>query len=141
VSLTGTPIGFQIRESKKSKDYSHIKTVIVPVMQINYDDKYGTLATSWCGRSSARETASRVVAGAVAANGWQVCRSMPANEQRGDCWTYHKELDFHNRKKNVVRCADAAFGRKACEDKIMQVRTGYHRWSSLVDSKCTSLIR
>lgn len=60
---TGTPIGFQIvNENQKSKDYSHIKDTYRPSHADKvYDDKYGVRDYRGGGRSSARETASRVV--------------------------------------------------------------------------------
>ncbi len=65
---TGTPIGFIIENTnQKSKDYSHIKDVYRPShADYVYDKKYGHRDYRGGGRSSARETACRVVAGAVA---------------------------------------------------------------------------
>ena len=65
---TGTPIGFAIRNTnQKSKDYSHIKDSYRPShADYVYDRKYGFRDYRGGGRSSARETASRVVAGAIA---------------------------------------------------------------------------
>ncbi|MCL4149774.1 UNVERIFIED_CONTAM: hypothetical protein GTU68_012211 [Idotea baltica] len=65
---TGTPIGFVIHNTnQKSKDYSHIKDVYRPShADYTYDKKYGVRDYRGGGRSSARETASRVVAGAIA---------------------------------------------------------------------------
>ncbi len=65
---TGTPIGFAIHNTnQKSKDYSHIKDSYRPShADYVYDEKYGLRDYRGGGRSSARETASRVVAGAIA---------------------------------------------------------------------------
>ena len=65
---TGTPIGFVIENAnQKSKDYSHIKESYRPShADYVYDKKYGHRDYRGGGRSSARETASRVVAGAIA---------------------------------------------------------------------------
>jgi len=65
---TGTPIGFLIKnEDAKSKDYSHIKQVYRPShADFTYQAKYGIRDYRGGGRSSARETACRVVAGAFA---------------------------------------------------------------------------
>lgn len=65
---TGTPIGFLIHNTnQKSKDYSHIKDVYRPShADYTYDQKYGIRDYRGGGRSSARETACRVVAGAIA---------------------------------------------------------------------------
>ncbi|MEX0289314.1 MAG: chorismate synthase, partial [Flavobacteriaceae bacterium] len=65
---TGTPIGFAIHNTnQKSKDYSHIKDSYRPShADYAYDKKYGFRDYRGGGRSSARETASRVVAGGIA---------------------------------------------------------------------------
>ncbi|MFT4601794.1 MAG: chorismate synthase [Arenicella sp.] len=64
----GTPIGFIIpNDDQKSKDYSNIKDTYRPShADYTYDKKYGVRDYRGGGRSSARETASRVVAGALA---------------------------------------------------------------------------
>jgi chorismate synthase len=65
---TGTPIGFMIQnKDQRSKDYSEIKDVYRPShADYTYDAKYGFRDYRGGGRSSARETAIRVVAGAIA---------------------------------------------------------------------------
>jgi chorismate synthase len=65
----GTPIGFVIwNKDAKSKDYSHIKDKYRPSHADKvYQEKYGLRDYRGGGRSSARETACRVVAGALAA--------------------------------------------------------------------------
>ena len=65
---TGTPIGFTIQnKDHKSKDYSHIKDSYRPShADFTYDKKYGVRDYRGGGRSSARETVCRVVAGAIA---------------------------------------------------------------------------
>lgn len=65
---TGSPIGFMIKnDNQKSKDYDHIKEVFRPShADFTYNSKYGHRDHRGGGRSSARETASRVVAGAIA---------------------------------------------------------------------------
>jgi chorismate synthase len=65
---TGTPIGFIIpNTNQKSDDYSHIKDNYRPShADYVYEKKYGIRDYRGGGRSSARETASRVVAGAIA---------------------------------------------------------------------------
>ena len=65
---TGTPISFAIyNTNQKSNDYNHIKDSYRPShADLVYDKKYGHRDYRGGGRSSARETASRVVAGAIA---------------------------------------------------------------------------
>ena len=65
---TGTSIGFIIRNTnQKSKDYNHNTNVYRPShADFTYDQKYGFRDFRGGGRQSARETACRVAAGAVA---------------------------------------------------------------------------
>jgi chorismate synthase len=65
---TGTPIGLIIyNEDQRSKDYSEIKDTFRPGhADITYQQKYGIRDYRGGGRSSARETAIRVAAGAIA---------------------------------------------------------------------------
>lgn len=65
---TGAPIGFIIpNEDQKSGDYEHLKEAYRPShADFTFDKKYGIRDYRGGGRSSARETASRVVAGAIA---------------------------------------------------------------------------
>lgn len=65
---TGTPINIFIpNEDQRSKDYSHIKDKYRPShADYTYQEKYGVRDYRGGGRSSARETAARVAAGALA---------------------------------------------------------------------------
>ena len=65
---TGTPISLIIyNDDARSKDYSDIKDLYRPGhADITYDKKYGLRDYKGGGRSSARETATRVAAGAIA---------------------------------------------------------------------------
>ena len=65
---TGTPIGFTISNNNfKSEDYDKIKNVFRPShADFTYQEKYGLRDYRGGGRSSARETACRVAAGAIA---------------------------------------------------------------------------
>lgn len=109
---TGTPIGFAIHNTnQKSKDYSHIKDSYRPShADYVYDYKYGFRDYRGGGRSSARETASRVVAGAVAK---QFLKDLKINafvSQVGSLKmeTPYQQLDFSEIEKNPVRCPDPA---------------------------------
>lgn len=64
----GTPIGFVIpNEDERSSDYEHLKDVYRPShADFTYEKKYGIRDHRGGGRSSARETACRIVAGAIA---------------------------------------------------------------------------
>lgn len=65
---TGTPIAMILyNEDQKSKDYSHIQDQFRPShADFTYQEKYGIRDHRGGGRSSARETAARVAAGAIA---------------------------------------------------------------------------
>src|SRR5678809_795989 len=64
----GTPIAIVIdNEDQRSKDYSHLENTFRPShADYTYEAKYGTRDHRGGGRSSARETAARVAAGAIA---------------------------------------------------------------------------
>lgn len=108
---TGAPIGFMIQnENQKSKDYSHIKDKYRPShADFTYDKKYGHRDYRGGGRSSARETASRVVAGAIAK---QFLRSQGIEinafvQQVGKIKMLTLEnLDYAATELNDVRCPD-----------------------------------
>lgn len=65
---TGTPIGFIIwNKNQHSSDYDNMKTVYRPShADYTYQTKYGIRDPRGGGRSSARETIARCVAGAIA---------------------------------------------------------------------------
>lgn len=107
---TGMPIGFQIEnQNQKSKDYSHIKDVYRPShADFTYDKKYGHRDYRGGGRTSARETANWVVAGAIAK---QIIPEIEINayvSSVGDLFLEkpYQALDFSKTDQNVVRCPD-----------------------------------
>jgi len=113
---TGTSIGFTIHNTnQKSKDYSHIKDVYRPShADYTYQEKYGIRDYRGGGRSSARETACRVVAGAIAK---QVLNSISINAYTssvGDIFLVkpYQDLDFSKTESNSVRCPDAEVAEK-----------------------------
>lgn len=69
---TGTPIGLLIRnQDQRSKDYGNIAETFRPGhADYAYTQKYGFRDYRGGGRSSARETAVRVAAGAIARGTW-----------------------------------------------------------------------
>ena len=106
---TGTPIGFIIpNEDQRSKDYSHIKDSFRPShADFTYQEKYGCRDYRGGGRSSARETACRVVGGAIAI---QILQDLGINVQA----YVHRvmdievpsnaQLDLNETYSNDVRC-------------------------------------
>jgi chorismate synthase len=107
---TGTPIGFAIfNTNQKSQDYTHIADSYRPShADYVYDQKYGFRDYRGGGRSSARETAARVVAGAIAK---QIIPSISIQAFVSQVGTvgldksYH-ELDLSQTENNDVRCPD-----------------------------------
>ena len=107
---TGTPIGFAIHNTnQKSKDYSHIKDSYRPShADYVYDKKYGFRDYRGGGRSSARETASRVVGGAIAKQLLPDVKIQAYVSQVGDLGLTKsaEELDLSLVESNPVRCPD-----------------------------------
>lgn len=109
---TGTPIGIVIMNTdQKSKDYSHIADKFRPShADYTYFEKYGIRDYRGGGRSSARETAARVAAGAIAK---MMLRHFGISVQAyvsqvGDLRldkTY-QELNLEHTEENIVRCPD-----------------------------------
>lgn len=122
---TGTPIGFHIENTdQKSKDYSHIKDVYRPShADFTYQKKYGIRDYRGGGRSSARETACRVVAGAIAKqflNGINITAFVSSvGKLRLD--KNFEELDFSEIENNLVRCPDVEMAKKM-ENLIKKIR-------------------
>mgnify|MGYP006293288235 CR=1 FL=1 len=113
---TGTPIGFQIPNAdQKSRDYDHIKDIYRPShADFTYAKKYGNRDYRGGGRSSARETACRVVAGAVAKQLIQPMTITAFTTAIGNMKlkkTY-QDLDFQNIEDNPVRCPDPDLAKK-----------------------------
>lgn len=113
---TGTPIGFAIHNTnQKSQDYSHIKDSYRPShADYVYDKKYGFRDYRGGGRSSARETASRVVAGAVAKQFLGDIKIHAYVSQVGDLVLEkpYGELDFDLIESNPVRCPDSEMAQR-----------------------------
>lgn len=109
---TGTPIGFLIRnENQKAGDYDHLKDSFRPShADLTYEQKYGFRDHRGGGRSSARETACRIVAGAIA--------KLLLKEKNISIQAFVKQvgpvkldknfdqLDLSKTETNLVRCPD-----------------------------------
>lgn len=122
---TGTPIGFIIKNTdQKSNDYSHIKDVYRPShADFTYDKKYGVRDYRGGGRSSARETACRVVAGAIAKQLLKDVKIHAYTSSVGDLFLDkpYQDLDFSKIESNTVRCPDEAIANQMIE-KIREIR-------------------
>ena len=109
---TGTPIAMLIpNEDQRSKDYTHVQQTYRPShADYTYDIKYGFRDYRGGGRSSARETAARVAAGAVAklallSSGIKIDAyvSRVGNIKLD---TPYYELNMELKEQNIVRCPD-----------------------------------
>ena len=122
---TGVPIGFAIfNTNQKSRDYDHIKDQYRPSHADKvYDEKYGFRDYRGGGRSSARETASRVVAGAIAKQFLSDIKFTAYVSSVGEINLDkpYQELDFDYIEKNPVRCADPEKAAEM-ENYIKQIR-------------------
>ncbi len=122
---TGSPIGFIIENTnQKSADYTHIKDSYRPShADYTFDKKYGHRDYRGGGRSSARETACRVAAGAIASQLLGVIAITGYVSSVGDLSldTPYQELDFNTIDSNVVRCPDAEMASKMIA-KIKEVK-------------------
>jgi chorismate synthase len=114
---TGTPIAIVIEnQDQRSKDYGHIENTFRPShADFTYQEKYGIRDHRGGGRSSARETAARVAAGAIAK---LLLRkySIEINafvSQVGELKAPHyASLDLSKTEDNIVRCPDPATAEK-----------------------------
>ncbi|WP_339653851.1 chorismate synthase [uncultured Maribacter sp.] len=122
---TGTPIGFAIHNTnQKSKDYGHIKDSYRPShADYVYDQKYGFRDYRGGGRSSARETASRVVAGAIAKQFLKGIEIQAFVSQVGNMKLdiNYKDLDLSLTETNAVRCPDPEMAMKM-EEYIKSIK-------------------
>jgi len=108
---TGTPVSLMIRnQDARSRDYGAIKDKFRPGhADFTYWKKYGIRDYRGGGRSSARETASRVAAGAIARKilGRKI-RIRGAMVQMGEKPIDRKMFRWASVKKNPFWCPDAA---------------------------------
>lgn len=109
---TGCPIGFLVRnENQHSSDYDNLRNVFRPShADYTYQLKYGVRDHRGGGRTSARETISRVVGGAFAKMllGKSGIRISAYTSQVGPValkGTY-KDYDLGQTEQNPVRCPD-----------------------------------
>jgi len=116
---TGASIGFQIKNTnQKSKDYNHNTTIYRPShADFTYDKKYGIRDYKGGGRTSARETANWVVAGALAK---QLIAHIKINAFTSSVGAVfvdkpYQKLDFSKTEDSIVRCPD-----KVSAEKMIQ---------------------
>ncbi|OFW80439.1 MAG: chorismate synthase [Alphaproteobacteria bacterium RIFCSPLOWO2_01_FULL_40_26] len=133
---TGTPIGMIIfNEDQKSGDYSEIKDKFRPShADYTYFKKYGIRDYRGGGRSSARETAMRVAAGAIA-------RKILEREkieitgyltQIGEKKIDRTKIDFSEIKKNDFFCPDKEAA-KNFEDYLLEIRKSGNSVGAIIE--------
>lgn len=118
---TGTPLALVIfNEDQRSKDYGHIADKFRPShADYTYTEKYGIRDYRGGGRSSARETAARVAAGALARRilqkeGVEIC-SYVSQVGRLKLDKDYTDLDLTRIDENAVRCPDEETAQKMFE--------------------------
>lgn len=121
----GTPIAFAIwNKDQHSADYNDLKNVYRPShADFTYMQKYGTRDYRGGGRSSARETIARVVAGAIAkqilARVGVTIQAFVSQVGEVKLEKKYQELDLSQTESNIVRCPDPEIAEKMI-DRIMQ---------------------
>jgi chorismate synthase len=120
---TGTPIGLLIENvDARSKDYDAIAETYRPGhADYTYDIKYGLRDPRGSGRASARETAMRVAAGAIARKVIPEMRVRGALVQMGEIEIDRKRWDWDEVARNPFFCPDADAA-KRMEDYLDGVR-------------------
>lgn len=124
---TGAPIAFMIwNKNQKKKDYGELKEIFRPShADFTYQEKYGIRDPFGGGRSSARETACRVVAGALASQfltlqgisifSYVSCISSIKLDKD------YKTLDLSKTYDNNIRCPDVEIAKKM-EEYIINIK-------------------
>lgn len=124
----GTPIAFVVwNKDQHSTDYNDLKDVFRPShADYTYSQKYGTRDHRGGGRSSARETIARVVAGAIAKQILAIkgvsVQAFVSQVGEIKLQKSYKELDLSKTEENIVRCPDSETAEKMIE-RI--VKAGY----------------
>jgi chorismate synthase len=111
---TGHPIGFTIENTnQKSNDYEHIKDAFRPShADFTYQEKYGIRDYRGGGRSSARETACRIVGGAIAKLYLKhlnvAIQAYVSQVGHIKLEKKYQDLDLSKTEESIIRCPDAA---------------------------------
>ncbi len=124
---TGAPIGFLVwNENQHSNDYNNLKDVYRPShADYTYDKKYGIRDYNGGGRSSARETIARVIAGALAKLALQSLhidiKAYTAQVGPIKLDNPYTSYDLSTIEDNPVRCPDAEIA-KEMEELIFRTK-------------------
>ena len=115
---TGSPISLIIKnKDQKSSDYDHISTIFRPShADYTYHKKYKNRDHRGGGRSSARETANWVAAGAI---GKKILEGLGikinayvSKVGKIEMGSNYKKLNLKNTESNIVRCPDEKFAKQ-----------------------------
>lgn len=142
---TGTSLALLIpNEDQRSKDYDHNKDIFRPShADYTYQEKYGIRDYRGGGRSSARETAARVAAGAVAKlflrqKGIEIFAHVssagPVDAPNLPSEDLSKLLEI--RESNIVRCADPATA-----NEMIDLIDGIRKEGDTIGGKVSCIIR
>ena len=123
---TGTPIGLVIEnEDQRSKDYSEIRDAYRPGhADVAYDLKYGLRDYRGGGRSSARETAMRVAAGAIARKILPQATVRGALVGMGKLGIDRGKWDWAEVDRNAFFCPDADAAARFAEELDVVRKSG-----------------
>lgn len=131
---TGTPISLVIdNEDARSKDYSKVAQAYRPGhADYTYDSKYGFRDWRGGGRSSARETAARVAAGAIARLIISEVRVRAYLVELGGDPVDRSAIDLDEIERNSFNCPDAGAARR-WEQKLDDVRKAGSSLGAIVE--------
>lgn len=122
---TGSPLAFIIENTnQKPKDYSHIKDLYRPShADFTFEKKFGNRDYRGGGRASARETACRVVAGAIAKQLINDIKITAYVSSVGEIFIDkpYQDLDFNQIENTIIRCPDLKIADKMIK-KIEEVK-------------------
>lgn len=137
---TGTPIAMVIfNTNQKSKDYENIKDIFRPGhADFTYFHKYGIRDYRGGGRSSARESAARVAAGAVAQlmlNEFGVCVESGVSAV-GEIESQTIDYSFAKKSEIYALCKESEEAQKA---KILECKNAHNSVGGRVKVKATGM--
>jgi chorismate synthase len=137
---TGTPISLLIKNTdQRSRDYSEIKDRYRPGhADMSYDAKYGIRDYRGGGRSSARETANRVAAGAIARKVLGDVQIRGAVVQIGERKINPDNWDWDQTKQNPFWCPDPVAA-KEWEAYLDSIRKDGNSVGALVEIRASGV--
>ena len=140
----GTPIGFLLRnEDHQSEDYDALKDVYRPGHADEvWMKKFGIRDHRGGGRSSARETASRVVGGAIAKlflqNSGVKIQAFVSSIKDIAVNLPYSSLDLSQTENNIVRCPDEAIAKKMIA-LIEEIRNNGDSVGGIISCVCSGI--